>query len=215
MPFARTLAEAIPPVAVRLRRDFATVVALIRAHALLHQMRRERDAGRVVAEFNDYGAVRELVADLVADAVERTVPATVRDTVAAIGDLTLAGGETTVVAAASRLGLDKSAAWRRVRVAVDRGYVKNLEEKRGRPARLTLGDPLPEDLAVLPTRDDLERLHGCTVAPGGYVQTSSDAPFQEGTYSTPLNTAATVQPLRDSLAIAREVWGDELVESET
>jgi hypothetical protein len=37
VPFARTLAESIPPVAVRLRRDFATVLSLIRAHALLHR----------------------------------------------------------------------------------------------------------------------------------------------------------------------------------
>src|SRR5262249_19036514 len=44
IPFARELAGLIPPVAVRLRRDFPTVLALIEAHALLHQQSRERNA---------------------------------------------------------------------------------------------------------------------------------------------------------------------------
>ena len=47
IPYARTLADLVPPVAVRLRRDFRAVLSLIRSHALLHQASRERDdAGR-------------------------------------------------------------------------------------------------------------------------------------------------------------------------
>ena len=46
IPYARTLAELVPPVAVRLRRDFRAVLSLIRSHALLHQASRERDASR-------------------------------------------------------------------------------------------------------------------------------------------------------------------------
>jgi hypothetical protein len=37
IPYAAPLAKMVPPVAVRLRRDFKTVLTLIRAHALLHQ----------------------------------------------------------------------------------------------------------------------------------------------------------------------------------
>jgi hypothetical protein len=37
IPFAKRLADLVPPVAIRLRRDFKTVLMLIRAHALLHQ----------------------------------------------------------------------------------------------------------------------------------------------------------------------------------
>ena len=36
IPYASALAELIPPVAVRLRRDFRAVLYLIRSHALLH-----------------------------------------------------------------------------------------------------------------------------------------------------------------------------------
>ena len=63
IPYGRALAEAVPPLAVRLRRDFGAVLALIRAHAILHQQTRQRDeAGRIVAAIEDYAAVRELVA---------------------------------------------------------------------------------------------------------------------------------------------------------
>ena len=73
VPFATELARLVPPVAVRLRRDFKTVLMLIRAHALLHQATRTKDSdGRVVATLDDYAAVRDLVADLVAAGVEAT-----------------------------------------------------------------------------------------------------------------------------------------------
>jgi hypothetical protein len=47
-------------------------------------------------------------------------------------------------------------------VARDGGYLVNLEERRGRPARLVLGEPLPEEVAILPPPTDLEGC--CTVA---------------------------------------------------
>lgn len=40
-------------------------------------------------------------------------------------------------------------------MARDGGYLRNLEEKRGRPLRLVLGDPLPEEKHALPSPDDL------------------------------------------------------------
>ena len=72
----------VPPVAVRLRRDFKTVLTLIRAHALLHQATRRKDeAGQIIATLEDYAAVRDLVGDLVAAGVEATVRPEVRETV--------------------------------------------------------------------------------------------------------------------------------------
>jgi hypothetical protein len=167
VPFAPALAELVPPVAVRMRRDFPTFLALVRTHALLHQLSRGRDSERrVIATIGDYAAVRELAADLLADAADRTVPATIRETAAAVAGLADAVGETTVTAVARSLGLDKSAASRRVRVALERGYVRNLEDRHGRPSRLVLGDPLPADTAILPEPAVLERLHGCAATAG-------------------------------------------------
>jgi hypothetical protein len=199
IPYAKALAENIPPVAVRLRRDFGAVLNLIKAHALLHQVSRKRDReGRIVATLEDYAVVRELVADLVSEGVEATVPATIRETVEVLGRLHAADSKpVTIVKLSEELKLDKSAAWRRVRAAIDRGYVENLEDRRGRPARLVPGDPLPDDLEILPT---VERLHGCTVAGDSegvnknFFSQDSEKAEEKKFVSTPPSNAATVQP---------------------
>jgi hypothetical protein len=164
IPYAKVLAGLIPPVAVRLRRDFPAVLNLIRAHAVLHQATRDKDEqGRIVAKIEDYAAVRRLVADLVSEGVEAAVPKTIRETVEVVeqglGDSNVEA--VTVAAVARELKLDNSTALRRVRAAIDRGHLENLEDRKGRPARLVLGDPLPDDAEVLPS---VERLRGCTVA---------------------------------------------------
>jgi hypothetical protein len=50
---------------------------------------------------------------------------------------------------ATKLALDKSATSRRLRDATDRGYLVNLETCRGRPARIVLGNPVPETAKLL------------------------------------------------------------------
>src|SRR5829696_3644809 len=101
IPFAEELAGMVPPVAVRLRRDFGAVLNLIRAHAVLHQATRERDEqGRIVATIDDYAAVRELVVDLVSEGVEATVQPIVRQSVEAVSRLLKEGDEESVSAKA-------------------------------------------------------------------------------------------------------------------
>jgi hypothetical protein len=181
VPYAESLAQAIAPVAVRLRRDFPTLLTLLRAHALLHQLHRERDAdGRVLANFDDYTTVRSLVTDLLADATERAVAPAVRETVRAVDDLTgehdPLGEGVPATAVATQLQVDKSTALRRLRVAAYRGYVKNLESRPHRPGRYVLGDPLPDDVTLLPTTAALERLHGCSAAEGAADLVELDYP---------------------------------------
>jgi hypothetical protein len=163
IPFARDLAGAIPPAATRLRRDFAAILGLIRAHALLHRATREYDeAGRTIASIEDYAVVRELVGDLISEGVGRTVSEETRETVQAVDRLAPEheGGvrQTTL---AAELKLDRGTVSRRVRKALDGGYLRNLEDKRGKPHRLLPGDPLPEEQVILPEPGEL---HGCTVA---------------------------------------------------
>jgi hypothetical protein len=158
IPYAHALAELVPPVAVRLRRDFRAVLSLIRSHALLHQASRARDArDRVVATLDDYEVVRQLVADLVSDGVEATVPETVREIVSKVQERGPEDG-ISIAELAKLIGLDKSAASRRWQAARSRGYLRNLEDKRGKPARIVLGDALPDELDVLPT---VEHLRDC------------------------------------------------------
>jgi MarR family len=154
IPYAKKVAELIPPVSVRLRRDFGAVLNLIRAHALLHQATRQRDAeGRIVATIEDYAAVRDLVADLVSEGIEATVPKTVRETVEAVKRLRedSNGEPVTVTDLARALRLDRSAVSRRVRNAKDRGYLRDLEDNPRKPSRLVLGDDLPDDVQILPS----------------------------------------------------------------
>jgi len=71
------------------------------------------------------------------------------------------------------LNLDKSATSRRWQNAQARGYLHNLEKKRGKPARIVVGDPLPDEVEILPS---LERLkERCSVAgvPGGIEEPPS------------------------------------------
>lgn len=156
IPYARCIAAQIPPVAVRLRRDWNGVRALIRTHAMMHQLNRDTDdQGRIIATLADYQAIRSLVADLVAEGVGSKVPASVRETVELVGALTEAPDPpdpegVKVAKIAGLLKLERSAATRRLHSARDRGYLVNLEDKSGKPARYVLGDPLPGETVLLP-----------------------------------------------------------------
>ena len=206
VPYAARLASLVPPIAVRLRRDFGALLNLIRAHAILHRATRETDQdGRVVATVEDYARVKEIVADLVSEGVEAAVPPTVRETVEELRSLHAdEDGPATIAELAKALKLDKSAAWRRVRSAMDRGHIKNLEDRKGRPARLVPGDSLPEDIEILPAPNKLVgESEGCTVAgvQEGVDQNNISEPAERAVNkefsSTPSRNGATVQPLVD------------------
>jgi hypothetical protein len=173
IPFAPRLVAQIPPVAVRLRRDVGAVLRLVQAHALLHQATRARDAtGQIVATIDDYGIVRTLVADLIAEGAERTISAAVRETVEAAKTLLDVPGttEVTITAIARALQMDYSAVHRRVHQAIDREFLKNHETQERRPARLTLGESLPEPATILPMPETLrEGGEGGTIPPSTHA----------------------------------------------
>jgi hypothetical protein len=150
--YGRDLAQQVPPVAVRLRRDFKSILSLIRAHALLHQATRETDErGRIVATVADYQAVRELILDVVSEGVGATVSDKIRETVTAVeilADDHKGGVPSSAVAA--ELDLDTSAAYRRLAEATSRGFVVNQEDRPRRPGRYVVGAPMPEEVMVLP-----------------------------------------------------------------
>jgi hypothetical protein len=155
IPYAPAIAERIPPVAVRLRRDFSTLLALIGAHALLHRSTRPADQhGRIVATLADYAVVCGLVSRLFAEGIEATVPPTVRETVEAVA--AMGRTEVSLTDLAKRLHLEKSTTSARVQRAIARGLLTNNETKKGMPARIALGDPLPEERQILPDPEALE-----------------------------------------------------------
>jgi hypothetical protein len=165
VPFAEQLANLVSPVAVRLRRDFRLLLTLIMAHALLHREQRDRDIkGRIVATIRDYAAVWQLIADLFAEGVEATVKPETRETVTAVVALkqTFRKEEVSLAEIAKALKLDRGTASRRVAVARARGYLVNTETGKGRPARISLGDPMPAAADILPHPDKVA--DPCSVA---------------------------------------------------
>ena len=203
IPYAGALAEKMGDMAVRLRRDFSVVLSLIKAHAILHQATREREAaGRIVATLADYARVRELVSGLIAEGVEATVPKTVRETVEAVENVIDGWGEdhATNRAVAEELEIDKAAASRRVRTAIGRGYLKNLEDRKGHPARLVLAESMPEDREILPAPEELEGVDPLTFDSGGIYNPPppSEAHDGEGGYFTPPKNTSTDQHRQES-----------------
>jgi hypothetical protein len=151
IPFAATLVELIPPLAVRLRRDTTLLLNLIRAHTILHQASRNRDErGRLIATLDDYRVVYELVADLIAEGVQASVRSTIRETVAAVALIAEADGSATVSMVARHLNLHSSAASRRCTTAATYGYIRNEESRKRQTARYVLGDPIPDEQSILP-----------------------------------------------------------------
>jgi hypothetical protein len=131
---------------------------LIRSHALLHCATRDRDKqGRVVATIEDYAVVWSLIVDLISEGAEATVPEIVRATVEKVEKLVEDSGKEAVniKQVAAELGLDYQPTYRRVKMAEDAGYLRNLEDRKGKPARLIVGDPMPEDVEILPRPEAL------------------------------------------------------------
>ena len=146
----------------------------MKAHALLHRSSRAKDEdGRILATIVDYAAVHALLKDLITEGAGSSVHSTVRETVNAAFEL-LAEKEAAKAAnppvdkeeakrpvdvshteIAKALGLDRSAAWRRVKRAMSEGYLQNLENNPRKKARIALGDPMPGHEDVLPKPDDI------------------------------------------------------------
>jgi hypothetical protein len=142
VPFASILAAMIDPAAVRLRRDFPSLLSLIETHVLLHQNTRDRDErGRVLAAITDYAQVHRLTADIVAEGAARSIRPPIRETVNAVSALAFgnlrpqdqAPSPVSINKLARQLGIDPSAARRRAYAAINAGYVQNTAAARRPP----------------------------------------------------------------------------------
>jgi hypothetical protein len=160
IPYVGMLATLMPNSATRLRRDFVTLLSLIRAHATLHRETRQVDEdGRIVATIDDYDAVRELVGSVLGEGVEATVSPAVRETVEAVAGLLEEPGCAYVSGktVADRLKVGKGAAYDRVRRTLVAGYLVNIAARDQRGQKLVLGTPLPDDPEFLPSAQAVSR----------------------------------------------------------
>ena len=156
IPYADWLAANTSNAAVRLRRDFGALLRLVKAHAILHRATRERDdAGRIVAGAADYAAVHDLVASIISQAAKAEVSPLIDETVWVVSLLTTVRGEpVTRAAVAQELSLDPTTTTRRLQAAVHEGYLVRVG--RGNQARWRLGEPLPDQVPILPTPQSLQ-----------------------------------------------------------
>ncbi|HZL06633.1 MAG TPA: hypothetical protein VFE45_14670 [Coriobacteriia bacterium] len=167
VPFVGRLAELIAaqPIETRVVRDFARLLSLIKACAVVRHAHREHDGdGRLVAELEDYDTVRSLVAEMY-KASTSGAGEKVRTAVEAVA-AHLAEGKphASVTAVGKRLGIPKKSASRRVATAVKGGWLVNAETRKGYPFQLSTGEPLPAE-GGLPSVEEL----GCVTvsAPSG------------------------------------------------
>ena len=164
IPYAGYLASSATASAVRMRRDFGTLLGMIEAHAIAHQLTRARDEyGRIIATAADYEAAREILAEAFAVSSGKTVKDSVRRAVAAVDELGGEKADVTVAQVAKHLKRDRSRVTRGLKEAADLGHLVNMEDKSGRAARYRIGpDPLPDDAPALPAQlpDDV-----CTRTP--------------------------------------------------
>jgi hypothetical protein len=189
VPFVRELGELIGKTlsGPRILRDFARLVSLIKAVAILRHTHRKRDdSGRLIAEIEDYQVVFELIRDMYEGTVTGASKA-VREAVEAVAALQkLTGNPVSMTEVAKKLGISKSAASRRCNAATRNHWLVNEATHKGKPALLVLGEQLP-DRATLPSPEALRECCSVPRETGRYTPPSPPTPdhdFTEGEYAT-------------------------------
>jgi hypothetical protein len=155
IPFSGRVSAAIPPAAVRLRRDTTVLWSLVAAHAALHRLNRATDdEGRIIAEPRDYEALRDLLEPVLAASAGTSVPAWAAETWEV---LPVDYGENPGISYSKlgeRLEIGRDAARDRALRMLELGAAVNLASK-GRPARLVRGDE-PASSRLLPQLAELD-----------------------------------------------------------
>jgi hypothetical protein len=134
------------------------VLTLIRAHALLEREYRKRDGrGHVVADAADYGVICELVGPLFTTGGSGGVSARQREAIEAVQRLSGVAHPdgVPVQAVADELGIDRSAAQRRLYGPIRQGFIANDPARPRGPWRLKPGDSHPGTTGGLPDPEDL------------------------------------------------------------
>jgi hypothetical protein len=157
-PFMETVAELVPPVADRLRRDLGRVRNIVYTSALIHQYSRERDAdGNIIATIDDYAVAYEIAAAPIMDSVEAGTSHVMARLISAVRELMEESGEApmTIKAVAAKISVDESVVSKQVKTAIRRGFLINLEKSTGKPAQLVLGTIPVVGQAILPHPDEV------------------------------------------------------------
>jgi hypothetical protein len=171
VPFALTLSDKVDPSNGRMKRDFPKVLDLVKAHALLHQQTRERSAeGQIIATLADYQAIYALLARPLSEGQTETLAPEVDQVISAVSVLSSLDGYREGVPQNAivdhfangdqQQAVAKSTVSRRVRKALDQGYLTVGQHKPGVGQQLKIGIsrgkvsqtlPAPETLGMTST----------------------------------------------------------------
>ncbi len=158
VPFAGRIAKAMPTTSLRMKRDFPQLLALIKAHALIHQANRVCDsAGRIIANWDDYKAVAPKLDRVFARAAQSDVNPRTVATYHVVRELAQAddGRPISITEISRHMDVSLSTASRNVSEACELGYLENLSPSSGYEGQVVIARPLPIEEAYLPTIEDL------------------------------------------------------------
>jgi hypothetical protein len=188
VPYAEWLADQLPAQHVRMRRDFRQLLTTIQTMAFLYQCQRGRTpSGAIEATIEDYARARDLLATVFDAVVTAGLTPVIRQTVEAVG----ADEEVSAAMLTTRLSVSKSTCSYRVTRAVQGGWLVNREVRKGHPARLAQGAPLPDAVSALPTVEALRQVFECS-------------------NPIPDNIPTTPPPVSDVVVPADAGWGNPL-----
>ena len=149
VPFAKELGAGMSKMASapRILRDFARLMSLIKAVALIRHHQRQLDTeGRIVAELTDYEMVRKLVNDMYIDS-STGATSDIRKLVESVISLDTKrtdGERITNTTLAKYLNIGIKQAERRAKRARKLGWLVNREQRKYHPADYAPGEPMPE-----------------------------------------------------------------------
>jgi len=213
VPYAVELGTGMAKMASapRILRDFARLMSLIKAVALIRHHQRQLDSeGRIVAELADYETVRELVNDMYIDS---STGATndIRKLVEAVITLDTRrtdGERITNTTLAKHLNIGIMQASRRAKRALKLDWLVNREQRKYHPADYAPGEPIPEV-------EGLPMLEGLNTANLVNNERVNDSNLKNGTVNmlTPFTNGSIPPPPKTVLGMsiekALEIWRSE------
>ena len=149
VPYARELGAGMAKMASasRIHRDFARLMSLIKAVALIRYHQRQLDTeGCIVADLTDYETVRKLVNDMYIDS-STGATSDIRklvETVITLDTRRTDGEQITNTKLANHLNIGITQASRRAKRALKQGWLVNREQRKSYPADYAPGEPMPE-----------------------------------------------------------------------
>ena len=148
IPFANQLVELFPKEPLEVRRSFGHLTSMIKTIALLHQYQRPRDeAGRIVAQPEDYFLARLLLDEVFGQSLGRKPAEALKRFVVRVRPLT---GEHTAKELAQSMNMSERTVREHLAELLERGVITQSTPARG---PIPAGWMIPADLTIREVRD--------------------------------------------------------------